>query len=87
MIAESRISCIQLEYGKANLFSRTFIHDYMRDHGEDFAIGKLYPSGVQWFSHYSADLDDLMGPNLVMISLKRPELIELVSLPRAYKRG
>jgi FkbM family methyltransferase len=87
MIAESRISCIQLEYGKANLFSRTFIHDYMRGYGEGFAIGKLYPGGVQWFSRYSADLDDLMGPNLVMISRKRPELIEMVSLARALQRG
>jgi FkbM family methyltransferase len=87
MIAKSRISCIQLEYGKANLFSRTFIHDYMRGYGDGFAIGKLYPAGVQWFSRYSADLDDLMGPNLVMISRKRPELIQLVSLPCDVQRG
>ena len=86
MIAESRISCIQLEYGKANLFSRSFIHDYMRDYGEGFAIGKLYPAGVQWFSRYSVDLDDLMGPNLVMISRRRPELIEMVSLPHSFKK-
>lgn len=87
MIAESRISCIQLEYGTANLFSRTFVHDYMRDYGAIFAFGKLYPRGVQWFTRYSVDLDDLMGPNLVRVLRKRPELIELLSLQSVSNRG
>jgi len=82
MIAEGRISSIQLEYGKANLFSRTFIHDYMREYGASYLIGKLYPNGVQWFEHYSADLDDLLGPNLVMVLRSQRDLARLLSAPK-----
>ncbi|MEA5474682.1 hypothetical protein VB716_10665 [Synechococcus sp. CCY9201] len=42
--------------------------------------GKLYPKGVRWFSHYSVDQDDLMGPNLVMASRRKPELVRLLSI-------
>lgn len=79
LIQSESISCIQIEYGKANLFSRYFIYDYIREYGEQFVIGKLYPGGVRWFDGYSADLDDLMGPNLVMTSRSKPELIRLLT--------
>ncbi len=82
MLKDGSISCVQIEYGKANLFSRYFIHDYMGDHGDSYAIGKLYPRGVRWFERYTADLDDLMGPNLVMVNRGRPDLVGLFS---AYK--
>ena len=82
MIAAGRVSCVQFEYGRANLFSRTFIHDYMREYGARYLIGKLYPSGVKWFECYSADLDDLLGPNLVMVSRKRGDLVRLLTTPK-----
>lgn len=83
MIAAGRIACIQLEYGKANLFSKTFIHDYMRQYGTHYQIGKLYPRGVQWFERYNADLDDLLGPNLVLVSRKRGDLVQALTAPRS----
>ncbi len=79
MISEGRVDCIQIEYGKANLFSRYFVHDYMRDYGADYVIGKLYPRGVHWFGRYSSNLDDQLGPNLVMVRRERSELIRLLS--------
>ncbi|QVL52039.1 MAG: FkbM family methyltransferase [Cyanobium sp. M30B3] len=73
------IACIQLEYGKANLFSRTFIHDYLRHYGASYRLGKLYPAGVAWYDRYSPDLDDLIGPNLVLVHRRRQDLIEALS--------
>jgi FkbM family methyltransferase len=75
LLSSGAIACIQIEYGKANLFSRYFIHDYMSDYGETYQIGKLYPRGVRWFGSYGVDLDDLMGPNLVMAHRDRADLI------------
>jgi FkbM family methyltransferase len=81
LLQDGSISCIQIEYGKANLFSRYFIHDYMRDYGENYVVGKLFPKGVQWFAQYSADLDDLLGPSLIMVLRNRSDLIKLLSHP------
>ena len=81
-MSEGSIPCIQIEYGKANLFLRYFIHDYMSDYGDSYAIGKLYPVSVRWFGRYTADLDDLMGPNLVMVSKSRSDLLRLLAMTR-----
>lgn len=80
LLAAGAIACIQLEYGRANLFSRTFIHDYLRLHGAAYRLGKLYPRGVLWFERYSSELDDLIGPNLVLALRSRPDLIAALSL-------
>jgi FkbM family methyltransferase len=80
LLAAGAIACIQLEYGRANLFSRTFIHDYLRLYGAAYRLGKLYPRGVLWFERYSSELDDLIGPNLVLALRSRPDLIAALSL-------
>lgn len=69
---------IQFEYGKANLFTKYFLHDYYRDYGDYFSIGKLYPNGVRFHDKYIWDLDDLMGPNYVMVSKARPDIKSVV---------
>lgn len=54
---------------------------------KDSAIGKLYPScSVRWFSRYSIDLDDPIGPNLMMVTRKRPALTQLLELLIAEMR-
>jgi hypothetical protein len=80
LLAAGAIACIQLEYGRANLFSRTFIHDYQRLYGASYRLGKLYPRGVLWFEGYTSQLDDLIGPNLVLVHRSRPDLIAALSL-------
>ncbi|MEX0669115.1 MAG: FkbM family methyltransferase [Pirellulales bacterium] len=81
LLEQGAITCIQLEYGRANLFSRVFIHDYFRLYGDTYRLGKLYPRGVVWFDRYSSELDDLIGPNLVLLQRRRPELIAALSHP------
>ncbi len=81
MVRNGSITCVQIEYGKANLFSRYFIHDLMRDYQQQYAIGKLYPRGVSWFHTYSAEYDDLLGPNLVMVWRQQTDLMNLLTLP------
>lgn len=51
----------------------------MSNYGQAYLIGRLYPRGVRWFSSYSSELDDLMGPNLVMVRRERGDLIRLLS--------
>jgi FkbM family methyltransferase len=49
-------------------------------HGAAYRLGKLYPRGVLWFERYSSELDDLIGPNLVLALRSRPDLIAALSL-------
>lgn len=72
--AIEKADVIQFEYGKTNLFSRYFLHDYYRDYSDTFFIGKLYPTGVSFYDTYNCKLDDLIGPNYVMISKKRRDI-------------
>lgn len=81
LLAAGAITCIQLEYGRANLFSRVFIHDYLRLYGAHYRLGKLYPRGVLWFERYCPELDDLIGPNLVLLQRRRSELVAALALP------
>ena len=76
----SRINVIQFEYGKANLFAKYFLKDYFNDYFNDFYIGKLYPNGVHFYEQYKWDLDDLIGPNFVMVKRSRKDLYDLLSL-------
>tara|TARA_Y100001968_G_scaffold333658_1_gene398037 strand:+ start:2743 stop:3591 length:849 start_codon:yes stop_codon:yes gene_type:complete len=79
LLQEKRIKMVQIEYGKANLFSRYFLYDYFNDYSEDYVIGKLYPKGVIWFNQYKTELDDLLGPNLIMVLKNEITLIEMLS--------
>lgn len=74
----SMANVIQFEYGKANLFSKYFLHDYFKDYSSEFYIGKLYPKGVRFYEQYNWDLDDLIGPNFVMVNKKRSDLVPLL---------
>ena len=75
-----RINVIQFEYGKANLFSKYFLKDYFNDYSNDYYIGKLYPNGIDFYEKYKWDLDDLIGPNFVMVKKSRKDLYDLLSL-------
>ena len=75
-----RINVIQFEYGKANLFAKYFLKDYFNDYSNDYYIGKLYPRGVDFYEKYKWELDDLIGPNFVMVKRSRKDLYDLLSL-------
>jgi FkbM family methyltransferase len=72
--AIEKADVVQFEYGKANLFSKYFLHDYFRDYGDRFFIGKLYPDGVKFFDNYNWDLDNLIGPNYVMVNKSKSDI-------------
>ena len=76
----SRVNVIQFEYGKANLLAKYFLKDYFNDYSNDFYIGKLYPNGVDFYEKYKWDLDDLIGPNFVMVKRDRKDLYDLISI-------
>ncbi len=76
----SRINVIQFEYGKANLLAKYFLKDYFNDYSHDFYIGKLYPNGVDFYEKYKWDLDDLIGPNFVMVKKSRKDLYDLLRI-------
>ena len=76
----SRINVIQFEYGKANIFAKYFLKDYFNDYSDKFYIGKLYPNGVHFHEKYKWDLDDLIGPNFIMVKKSRKDLYDLLSI-------
>ena len=76
----SRINVIQFEYGKANLFAKYFLKDYFNDYSNKFYIGKLYPNGVYFHEKYEWNLDDLIGPNFIMVKRSRKDLYDLLSI-------
>ena len=76
----SRINVIQFEYGKANLFAKYFLKDYFNDYSNEYYIGKLYPNGVDFYEKYHWDLDDLIGPNFIMVKRSRKDLYNLLSI-------
>tara|TARA_A100000164_G_scaffold362853_1_gene379275 strand:+ start:205 stop:1029 length:825 start_codon:yes stop_codon:yes gene_type:complete len=76
----SRINVIQFEYGKANLFAKYFLKDYFNDYSSEYHIGKLYPNGVDFHEKYRWDLDDLIGPNFIMVKKSRSDLYDLLSI-------
>ena len=76
----SRINVIQFEYGKSNLFAKYFLKDYFSDYSDKYHIGKLYPNGVDFQEKYKWDMDDLIGPNFVMVKRNRKDLYDLLSI-------
>ena len=76
----SRINVIQFEYGKANLFAKYFLKDYFNDYSNQYYIGKLYPNGVNFHEKYKWDLDDLIGPNFIMVKKARKDLYDLLAI-------
>ena len=76
----SRVNVIQFEYGKANLLAKYFLKDYFNDYSNDYYIGKLYPNGIDFYEEYKWDLDDLIGPNFVMVKKSRQDLYDLLSI-------
>ena len=46
----------------------------------EYYIGKLYPNGIEFYEKYKWDLDDLIGPNFVMVKKSRKDLYDLLSI-------
>ena len=69
---------IQIEYGKANIFSGFLLKDLFEKLGTQYAIGKIYPRRVD-FQSYSTRDEDFIGPNFLAVRKTEPELIARLS--------
>lgn len=83
MIAAGKIVIIQFEYGMANIYSRFLLKDFYDLLGAEYAIGKLYPSGVD-FKPYSPRDENFSSPNFLAMRRDRSDLIERVKLRHAH---
>lgn len=74
---------VQFEYGRANLFAKYFLHDYFDTYGRDYLIGKIFPGGVTFYETYDWNMDDLIGPNYLMVRRDRPDLAAALQMTSA----
>ena len=65
LLRQKRIDVVQFEYGYANIAARRLLADfYDRLGGLGYALGKLYPDGVDFKAYDVAD-ENFLGPNYV----------------------
>ena len=66
MIAEGRIGCIQFEYGGTWIDARALLMDAFRSlTPRGYAIGKLFPRGVQLLDQYDQRLETFQYANYI----------------------
>lgn len=80
MLAGHQIDLIQFEYGLVSIRSRFLLADhYALFEGLDYAMGKLFPTGVE-FRPYNIWMDEnFLGPNYVAVRRSRQDLIAYLS--------
>ncbi|MGC9946214.1 MAG: FkbM family methyltransferase [Bryobacteraceae bacterium] len=75
-IRRDAIDLIQFEYGGDNIFTHFLLRDfygYFESRG--YAVGKIYPRGVD-FRPYSVADEDFRGPNYLACRKGKPEYIQ-----------
>jgi FkbM family methyltransferase len=84
MLDSGAIKVIQFEYGLPNIVSRVFLGDlYERLGRAGFAVGKVYPSRVD-FTPYDRRLhEDFRGPNFVAVGAGQSDLVARLAGQRA----
>jgi len=75
---DSRIHCIQFEYGAFATQTRVLIKDFYARLGERYWLGKLYASAVE-FQDYDWTLEGFAFANFVAVSKRRPDLKALAA--------
>ena len=79
MLSEQRIDVIQFEYGTGSIVTRFMLRDYYALlTGFGYAVGKIYPKGVE-FRDYHESHEDFIGPNMLAVNRERPDLIAKLS--------
>lgn len=66
LFAEQRISVVQFEYNHRWIYARSFLRDafdLLQPFG--YRLGKLTPFGVEFYSHWDADLETFVEGNYV----------------------
>lgn len=77
--AIDKIRVIQFEYSHFCVGSRTYLYDfYMHLGKEDFVIGKIYPTHVE-FSDYHFEKENFIACNYLAVKKSETQLIKLLS--------
>lgn len=69
------VHALQFEYGRKSILTKHLLQDlYRLLEGKGFAVGKIYPTYVD-FRPYRLQDEDFRGPNYLAVRRNRPELI------------
>jgi FkbM family methyltransferase len=68
-----RIQCLQFEYGAFSIQTRVLLADYYERLGPLYAIGKIYPGGVE-FADYDWTMENFRFSNYLCVLRDRPDL-------------
>lgn len=75
MLGAGAIRIIQFEYGKGNIMSGFLLKDFYRLlEPFGYAIGKIYPNGVD-FQDYSSFDENFVGPNFLAVLKRERDLV------------
>lgn len=75
MLHNGKIRSIQIEYGKANIYSGFLLKDIYLLLGKNYLIGKIYPRDVE-FKEYSTSEENFLGPNYLAVLKTESGLID-----------
>jgi FkbM family methyltransferase len=75
---ESKIYCVQFEYGAFSTQTRVLLADYYALLSDGYWIGKIYPTYVD-FRDYEWTMEDFRFANYCCVSKTRPELREVLA--------
>jgi len=79
MFARDAIDVVQFEYGKVNILSRFLLRDFHQwFESRGFAVGKIYPTYVD-FRSYSLDDEDFLGPNFLSCRRVKVDYLQALS--------
>lgn len=78
-LAGGRIGAIQFEFGMANLVTRFLLADYYALLGSAYAIGRMFPDGVEFRDH-DPRLERFELSNYLAVRRDRPALIERLAV-------
>jgi FkbM family methyltransferase len=76
MLDEARIAAVQFEYGFGNIrahFLLSDFYDFFEPAG--FAVGKIFPDGVEFRAYDIYRDEDFLGPNYLAVRRERTDLL------------
>jgi hypothetical protein len=82
MFERNAIDLVQFEYGRVNILNHFLLHDaYEFFRARGFAVGKIYPSYVD-FREYTLSDEDFLGPNYLACRLSRTDYLDALGRGR-----
>ena len=73
-LAEQRITAIQFEYNRLNIFARALLLDFYELLGKAYEIGRIYPQGV-CFKAYDVKDETFIDGNFLAVRKDVPDLL------------